>query len=326
MMTTRGSRHDHAVSEQIGAVLLVTVVVMLVAVVGVILTSQSPPQKIPSMKASIWNDSQNIYLRHGGGDALSAGDIKIYIDGQDETANFSLSTAPDEDWQSWQIGKILVNPWGSRPYTSIQVVYTTGSSGAILASSGSIFSSSGAGLGGDHIITASAGTGGSISPSGEVTVPDLGSQIFYITPDDGYNVTNVVVDGESQGVLLSYEFSNVVTNHTIMAAFLEEYTITASASAGGTITPSGVITVGYNGNQSFTMAPDAGKILYDVLVDGASVGPVTTYEFTNVLADHTIVASYTNILHYITATAGTGGTITPAGTVAVPEGTGQTFT
>ena len=81
-------------------------------------------------------------------------------------------------------------------------------------------------------ITASAGSGGSISPSGTVTVNQGASQSFTITPNSGYNVSSVTVDGASQGAITSYTFSNVQANHTISAAFqavTTTFTITASA-------------------------------------------------------------------------------------------------
>jgi len=68
-------------------------------------------------------------------------------------------------------------------------------------------------------VTASAGTGGSISPSGAVSVANGGSQAFTITPSAGYVISAVTVDGVSQGPLASYTFTNVTSNHTIAAAF-----------------------------------------------------------------------------------------------------------
>lgn len=70
------------------------------------------------------------------------------------------------------------------------------------------------------------------------------------------------------------------------------YTITASAGANGSIDPEGAVTVGEGASQTFTIIPDPGYVVDDVLVDGSSVGAVTTYEFTNVMADATIEASF----------------------------------
>ena len=70
-----------------------------------------------------------------------------------------------------------------------------------------------------NIITATAGAGGSISPSGDVQVAAGGSQTFTITPNAGYSISNVLVDGVSVGAGPSYTFSNIQANHTIAAYF-----------------------------------------------------------------------------------------------------------
>jgi len=71
-----------------------------------------------------------------------------------------------------------------------------------------------------------------------------------------------------------------------------EYAIIASVGANGSITPSGVVTVTAGSNQGFTITPNSGYQVADVLVDGVSQGAVTSYTFTNVQADHTISASF----------------------------------
>ena len=72
----------------------------------------------------------------------------------------------------------------------------------------------------------------------------------------------------------------------------ETRNIVASAGENGSISPSGTITVNYGADQAFTITPDANCHVVDVLVDGVSVGPVTSYTFTGVTANHTISASF----------------------------------
>ena len=70
-------------------------------------------------------------------------------------------------------------------------------------------------------------------------------------------------------------------------------TITATAGTGGTITPSGAVSVTSGANQTFVIAPTTGYIVAGVSVDGgASVGRVNSYTFNNVVADHTIAATF----------------------------------
>ncbi|MDI4644253.1 DUF4073 domain-containing protein [Cohnella hashimotonis] len=72
---------------------------------------------------------------------------------------------------------------------------------------------------GSLTIAASADAGGSISPAGNVAVSRGGSQTFTITPDAGYAISDVTVDGKSVGKVGSYTFANVTEAHTIKAVF-----------------------------------------------------------------------------------------------------------
>ncbi len=147
---------------------------------------------------------------------------------------------------------------------------------------------------GPYTISATAGAGGGITPSGAVTVNYGGSQTFNITINSGYHIADVVVDGVSQGTIPSYTFTNVTAGHTISVTFASDtYTITASAGPNGSITPSGAVSVNYGSDQTFTIAPDPGYHVESVSVDGGALTPPpTTYTFTNVTADHTISTTF----------------------------------
>ena len=92
----------------------------------------------------------------------------------------------------------------------------------------------------------------------------------------------------------------VVTNPdaqqaTLAGGFAVEqvtHTITATAGAGGSIDPSGAVTVNHREDKEFTITPDPSYHVADVLVDGASVGAVASYAFRDVVADHAIDASF----------------------------------
>ncbi len=80
-----------------------------------------------------------------------------------------------------------------------------------------------------YTIEATAGAGGSISPSGSVSVREGRDQTFTITPDKGYAVSNVKIDGKSIGAVKSYTFESVSRTHTIEVIFIKG---TASARTG----------------------------------------------------------------------------------------------
>ena len=82
-----------------------------------------------------------------------------------------------------------------------------------------------------HTITASAGSGGSITPSGAVSVAEGGSQTFFIDPDDNYRISSVTVDNVNKGNISSYTFTGVMSNHSISATF--RYTGDTDDTGGG---------------------------------------------------------------------------------------------
>ena len=92
-----------------------------------------------------------------------------------------------------------------------------------------------------------------------MTVNYGASQTFTITPDTGYHVADVLVDGVSVGAVTSYTFTNVTANHTIAASFaINTYTITAIGRGQRRHhRPAGAVTVNYGANQTFTITPDA---------------------------------------------------------------------
>ena len=75
-----------------------------------------------------------------------------------------------------------------------------------------------------HIITATAGEHGSISPSGSVKVKEGADQTFTITADEGYEIENLKVDGSEVSAASSYTFNNVTEAHRIEATFKQKVT------------------------------------------------------------------------------------------------------
>ena len=184
-------------------------------------------------------------------------------------------------------------------------------------------------------VTATADIGGTITPAGTTGVNDGANQTFTIAPDAGYYVATVLVDGVPMGAVTTYTFTSVTANHTIAASFaINSYPITqdpsstimASAGPNGSISPSGSVSVPEGLDQAFTITPATGYHVAAVLVDGASVGAVTSYTFTNVGSEHTISATFAeNAPSTITASAGEGGIITPSGAVSIESGASQYF-
>ena len=113
---------------------------------------------------------------------------------------------------------------GAKTYT-LTILRNSGTGGNE-GNSGTGGNEGGSGSGGGsgysyYTIKATAGAGGSISPSGNVSVREGRDQTFTITPDKGYAVANVKIDGKSIGAAKSYTFENVSRTHTIEVIFMK---------------------------------------------------------------------------------------------------------
>jgi hypothetical protein len=121
--------------------------------------------------------------------------------------------------------------------------------------------------------------------------------------------------------------TNVTADITVTATFaVDTFAVTASAGEHGTIDPSGSVSVNYGSTQSFSINPVADYHALDVLVDGSSVGAVTTYTFTNVMANHTIAATFDVNFWVVTIAANTRIVETTLWSQNVSNGGTATFT
>ncbi|MFF2877484.1 S8 family serine peptidase [Gottfriedia sp. NPDC057991] len=180
-----------------------------------------------------------------------------------------------------------------------------------------------------HLISATSDSNGKIDPDGFVSVKHGSNQTYKITPNTGFEIGSVKVDGQEVTVTNGeYTFTNVTKNHSINVTFKQiVHIITATAGTNGTISPNGRITANHGTNQTFTITPYDGFEVATFKVDGVDAQLTNnTYTFTNVTKDHTINVTFKQIVHTITATTGSNGTISPSGNVSVNHGKDQTFT
>ena len=161
-----------------------------------------------------------------------------------------------------------------------------------------------------YTVKASAGEGGTITPSGDVLVAHGNSAVFTITPEKGYHVKEVLADNNAVTLTDNqYTFTDVKEPHTISASFEKDITtvtISASAGEGGTISPSGEVTAEIGSSVEFTVTPDDGYHVKEVLADDAVVSLTDgKYVFNEVKESHTIYASFEKDVYTITVINGT---------------------
>jgi len=140
-----------------------------------------------------------------------------------------------------------------------------------------------------YTITASANTGGTIDPSGDVMVTHGEDQAFSIAPDLNFHIEDVFVDGESQGPIGSYEFQNVTENHTIEAVFRSDLNQPPLVEAGQDqeiLWPTNSV------NLDATVTDDGLLYQTPILIWTKEVGPGTvTFDPSNNVEDPTVLFS-----------------------------------
>ncbi len=156
--------------------------------------------------------------------------------------------------------------------------------------------------------------------------------LWYLPP----NATFLdAADGilQADAVLFNHEYLDELTAilnaQKIEVELTAKFTLIAKAGSGGRITPSGAFSLKAGASQSFSIAANSGFYVKHVLVDGASVGAVTSYTFEKVNASHSIEAFFEDAsvaTYTITASAGTGGGISPSGKITVTQGSRERFT
>lgn len=138
-----------------------------------------------------------------GSNLTPAGGTLEWVDGSDNVLPGTTTVEANTEY-TWK-------------YTTTDANYTTLTGTIVLyrASTGIVIYSP------CYTIKASAGANGTISPAGWCSVVENGNQTFTFTPDKGYTVAKVLVDGKSVGAVKSYTFKNVTKDHTIEVIFMK---------------------------------------------------------------------------------------------------------
>lgn len=178
-----------------------------------------------------------------------------------------------------------------------------------------------------HTISAAAGANGTVSPHGTVSIPQGENQTFNITPNSGYQIADIKVDGIFIGTVDAYTFTQIDANHSIEAHFkAREYVITANSGPGGVISPNGNVSALHNSSQAFYIVPNSGYTIADLIVNGVSKGSATSYTFDRITTNHSIEARFIARQYNVMAIANEGGRISPEGLTTLVHKSSQTYT
>lgn len=288
--------HTSGVSELIGGILMVTVVVAAVAIIGVFLFSQATPQKIPDVNFMTGTNaaSSSLYLYHNGGDTLKKGDFAVVIDNQAPRTDYIISDGSNE----WSVGKNLMLGITSPP-KMVSIIYTgTGSGGVVLRSASS------------SVTTLQK----SINPSSTPVIPGGGSGGSGYIFNDAGNISNssYFIDAirqnvsanrinfyknslsSSGGLKLGSSFSLKVTDTTKTSQIVYK---SSSTTYQVPLNNTDVVTVTVQSQtknfKTFGIAPQ----IWELTVQGADLTitrlpPISSISVTGVDIQHTWISNY----------------------------------
>ena len=225
---------------------------------------------------------------------ITGSPFSITITAKDSFNNTATSYAgrPSLTYSAGSISPTTLDTFVSGVASTLVTVNVAGSNVTIRAND-SIHSGASNPFSVNPSISASAGAGGAINPTGNVSVNYFGSQSFNITANTGYSITDVIADNISLGPVSTYTFTAVQATHMITAIFaINTFNISVSVGAGGSISPSGSVSVNYGDSQTFNITANADYYIVDVLANASSVGAVNSYTFTNVQTPNTISAIF----------------------------------
>ena len=176
-----------------------------------------------------------------------------------------------------------------------------------------------------YLVTPSAGSNGSISPSTAQSVNHGSTTSFTLSPSAGYTA---IVGGTCGGTLVgnTYTTNAITAPCTVAATFTQNaYAVTPTAGANGSISPNSVQTIAHGNTTSFTVSPNTG---YTASVGGTCGGTLVgnTYTTNAITAPCTVAATFTINSYTVTSSAGANGSISPAGAQSINHGSTTAFT
>lgn len=188
-----------------------------------------------------------------------------------------------------------------------------------------------------EIIVITVGNG-TVNP-GTTTAVYGSSKAFTMTPDEGYRIWSITLDGveipvtASSGNAQRYTISNINSDHILSVKFVTSILkITTVAGANGTIRPN-ELEVEYDSFASVSIVPNEGYEISSIYIDGVKVddskvakgGVAQNVAFEHVTEDHEVRATFSKIQLTITASAGEGGLISPKGEIGCDYGATVSF-
>jgi hypothetical protein len=156
------------------------------------------------------------------------------------------------------------------------------------------------------------------------------SYVISMTFNPVYNISQILINGTDMGGINgSFVLENITKDIEVIVVYaINTYTITATASANGSITPEGASEVNHGDSPTYTIKPDTGYHIFEAFIDGVNNPEAIlsgSHTFENVIKEHTIIVTFAINTYTISAIAGDNGFITSEGETEVKYNDTQTY-
>ncbi len=172
----------------------------------------------------------------------------------------------------------------------------------------------------EYVVSVLPTENGSITPNGENTITRLDRHTYIFTPDHGYTVKDVIVNGDSVGAVLSYTFFDVSSDQTLRVEFERiKYTVTVICDENGGVDRMGAVQIGHGLDLDLNITPDKLFAIDHIKVDGVPVDITNTLTVRGITKDTLVEIAFRQVAFSITTSSSGRGKISESSEVALGE-------
>ena len=172
----------------------------------------------------------------------------------------------------------------------------------------------------EYTVTVEPTENGRVTPDGSNIINSIDRHTYVFTPNEGYKIKDVIVNGVSMGAIPYYTFDKVKSNQTLRVEFEKIiYSVNVIAGEGGTVDLEGLQSASHGEGLTINITPDDNYIIDFIKVDGVSMEISECFTVGNITKDTVVEIAFKKDVFTVTTECSDGGSITPSHTVALGE-------
>ena len=171
-----------------------------------------------------------------------------------------------------------------------------------------------------YAVTIESSGNGTVTPDVSGFITGLDRHTYIFTPDDGYRIKDVIINGESKGAITNFTFTDVRSDQIVRVEFeLIKHVLCIISGENGSVAFAGFDKAGEGTEVNLEITPDealridfipdSGHRVKDVIIDNISLGAISSYTFIDVSGDHTVFVEFEAVNYVIHIICGDNGSV-----------------